>query len=72
VKSSKVYNKQLGREFYIYRADKHLAVCNNTQTASSMAAPGDYVVLDSFFNVMVFDRKQFQKVFGSKEMDKLD
>ena len=63
---------EAGSLFYAIKLDKHYAFSNSTQTAASCGQPGDYLVMDSFFNVLVFDRKQFQKCFGHKRMELLD
>jgi len=65
-------SKALSATFYVCKAEQHFAVCNNNQTASSCAQPGDYIALDKHFNVLVFGRQQFKAVFGHKMLEKLD
>jgi hypothetical protein len=71
--SFKTFSHQaIGREFHVYKATKHFSVCNSDQSATSCAQPGDYVALDSFFNVLVFNRQQFKAAFGHKALQLLD
>lgn len=67
-----INSKALGATFYVYKATTHHSICNSDQTAVSCAQPGDYVALDKHFNVLVFSRLQFKKVFGHKVLEKLD
>lgn len=71
-KLKEIKSKVLGASFYVYKATKHHSVSNNTQSSTSCVQPGDYVVLDKHFNVLVFSRNQFKAAFGHKALEQMD
>lgn len=61
------------RIFTAFKLRKHFSVCAaNDQSITSCGMPGDYIVVDEYYNIYVFDRSQFKKAFGHKRMELLD
>lgn len=58
--------------FTAVKIHKHVSIADNNQDRATVARPGDYLVLDSYWNVVVLDRQTFKKVFGHKRMELLD
>ena len=54
--------------YYCIRAPKHFAVMNHLQTELSVCRPGEIIVMDPQFFIIVFTRLQFKKAFGHKNL----
>jgi hypothetical protein len=62
---------EAGRIFYAMRLHKHYSFKKDGVMAATVGQPGDYLVLDQFFNVLVIGETDFRKYFGKERANML-
>lgn len=58
--------------FCVIKAEKHYSLQNHDQTEASCARPGEFIVMDKHFYVMVFTRAEFKKAFGHQNLQHME
>lgn len=72
MKMAKVTSPYINSSFLVIKAEKHYAVHNHDQTEAGCARPGEFIVLDKNYCILVFTRDQFKKAFGHKSLQQME